>query len=50
MSFVVLFGAGALIGLVTLTVVVLVTLLTGRVEPDSATEPNSTAEKDGSVL
>lgn len=44
MSVAVLFGAGALIGLVALTVVILVTLLTEKVEPDN------TPDKDRSVL
>lgn len=44
MSVAVLFGAGALIGLVALTVVILVTLLTEKVEPDN------TPAKDRSVL
>ncbi|WP_285731157.1 hypothetical protein [Nocardiopsis sp. ATB16-24] len=39
MSVVVLFGAGALIGLVALTVVVIITLLTE--EPDTAAEESS---------
>lgn len=49
MSLEVLFGAGALIGLVALTLVVLVTLLTEVVEPETI-EPHSIAEKDRSVL
>ena len=49
MSVMVLFGAGALIGLVALTLVVLVTLLTEAVEPETI-EPDRTAERDRSVL
>lgn len=49
MSLEVLFGAGALVGLVVLTLVVLVTLLTEAVEPETI-EPDRTAERDRSVL
>lgn len=50
MSLVVLFGAGALIGLVALSLVFLVTLLTEKAEPDNAIEPDSTVDKGRSVL
>jgi len=44
MSVFVLFGAGALIGLVALTAVVIITLLTEKPEQER------TASRDGSVL
>ncbi|NYH50507.1 hypothetical protein HNR06_000096 [Nocardiopsis arvandica] len=59
MSVVVLFGVGALIGLVALTVVVIVTLLMERPESaaeETPSEPSDTAEparapaRDGSVV
>ncbi|WP_190394298.1 hypothetical protein [Nocardiopsis quinghaiensis] len=56
MSVVVLFGVGALIGLVALTAVVIVTLLMERPDPAAEEPPSDTAEperataRNGSVV